>query len=104
MCDQVPESFKFAFKVTDEITIKSFPGLPRFGARKGMANANFLNPEMFKRLFLGPCEPFRSHKFEFSQALGDSLVRSRSGEWVGLGSPTSHLSHREVLATWNATG
>jgi uncharacterized protein YecE (DUF72 family) len=70
MCDQVPEGFKFAFKVTDEITIKSFPGLPRFGARKGMANANFLNPEMFKRLFLGPCETFRSKIgpliFEFS--------------------------------------
>jgi hypothetical protein len=66
----VPEGFKFAFMVTDEITIKNFPGLPRFGGRRGTVNPNFLNPEMFKRLFLAPCEPFRSKigplMFEFS--------------------------------------
>lgn len=70
MCEQVPEEFKFAFKVTDEITIKKFPGLPRFGARAGTMNPNFLNAEMFRRLFLAPCEPFRSKIgpliFEFS--------------------------------------
>jgi uncharacterized protein YecE (DUF72 family) len=70
LCDQVPDAFKFAFKVTDDITIKKFPGLARFGARAGTINANFLNPEMFRRLFLGPCEAFRSKIgpliFEFS--------------------------------------
>jgi len=33
MCDQVPEGFKFAFKVTDDITIKKFPNIPRCGAK-----------------------------------------------------------------------
>lgn len=70
LCAQVPEGFKFGFKVTDDITIKKFPGLARFGARAGTMNPNFLNPEMFRRLFLGPCEVFRSKIgpliFEFS--------------------------------------
>jgi hypothetical protein len=35
LCAQVPEGFKFAFKATDETTIKNFPGLPRFGNRRG---------------------------------------------------------------------
>lgn len=70
LCGQVPEGFKFGFKVTDEITLKRFPNLPRFGARAGTENPNFLNPEMFQRLFLGPCESFKSKIgpliFEFS--------------------------------------
>ena len=70
LCSQVPPGFQFGFKVTDEVTIKQFPNLPRFGARKGMANPNFLNAEMFSRLFLGPLEPHRANVgpliFEFS--------------------------------------
>jgi uncharacterized protein YecE (DUF72 family) len=70
LCEQVPEGFKFGFKVTDEITIKRFPNLPRFGQRRGLPNPNFLNPEMFRRLFLGACEPHRAKIgpliFEFS--------------------------------------
>ncbi|MHA3775562.1 DUF72 domain-containing protein [Verrucomicrobiota bacterium sgz303538] len=70
LCEQVPEGFEFGFKVTDEVTIKKFPNLPRFGARAGTANPNFLNAEMFTRLFLGPCEEFQEKIgpliFEFS--------------------------------------
>jgi uncharacterized protein YecE (DUF72 family) len=66
----VPDGFRFTFKVTDEITIRRFPGLPRFGARAGTTNPNFLNAEMFRRLFLGPLEGYRSKVgpliFEFS--------------------------------------
>ena len=35
---QVPADFQFAFKVTDEITIKRFSNLPRFGRRAGQPN------------------------------------------------------------------
>lgn len=70
LCAQVSDGFRFAFKVTDEITVKKFPNLPRFGARAGTMNANFLNADMFRRLFLGPCESLRSKIgpliFEFS--------------------------------------
>jgi uncharacterized protein YecE (DUF72 family) len=75
MCEQVPDGFKFAFKVTDEIT------LPRFGVRAGTINENFLNEEMFQRLFLGPCEPFRSKIgpliFEFSTFHNHDFERGR---------------------------
>src|SRR2546425_5939127 len=33
MVSQVPEDFQFAFKVTDEVTVKKFTNLPRFGLR-----------------------------------------------------------------------
>ena len=70
MAAQVPDGFQFAFKVTDEITIKRFPNLPKHGERRGMENRNFLNAEMFTRLFLGPCERHKDKigplVFEFS--------------------------------------
>ncbi|HTA31191.1 MAG TPA: DUF72 domain-containing protein, partial [Candidatus Cybelea sp.] len=28
---QTPADFQFGFKVTDEITVKNFPNMPRFG-------------------------------------------------------------------------
>lgn len=67
----VPDDFKFAFKVTDEITVKRFPNLPRFGERAGKPNENFLNPDLFTKAFLGPCEQFQNNIgvlfFEFSR-------------------------------------
>src|SRR6266850_560473 len=32
LVEKVPADFRFGFKVTDEITVKRFPNLPRFGA------------------------------------------------------------------------
>jgi len=68
---QVPPDFKFGFKVTDAITVKRFPNLPRFGARKGTVNENFLNADVFASRFLEPCEAIRSQvgilMFEFSR-------------------------------------
>ena len=70
LCAQVPDGFKFAFKVTDEVTIKKFPGLPRFGLRGGTMNVDFLNAALFRERFLRACEPFREKigplLFEFS--------------------------------------
>jgi uncharacterized protein YecE (DUF72 family) len=71
LCEQVPDGFKFAFKATDEVTIRKFPNLPRFGERAGKQNPNFLNAEMLTRLFLRPCNQHREKIgpliFEFSQ-------------------------------------
>lgn len=68
---QVPADFQFAFKVTDTITLKKFPNLPRFGVRAGKQNEFFLNAGMFERMFLQPCEAIRPHvgllMFEFSR-------------------------------------
>jgi uncharacterized protein YecE (DUF72 family) len=68
---QVPSDFKFAFKVTDQITIKKFPDHPRHGVRAGQANEYFLNADAFERGFLRPCESIRPNvgllMFEFSR-------------------------------------
>src|SRR5204863_9330523 len=67
----VPEDFQFAFKVTDEITVKKFSNLPRFGMRAGKPNENFLNADLFTKAFLSPCEEFKKNigllMFEFSK-------------------------------------
>jgi uncharacterized protein YecE (DUF72 family) len=71
LVSQVPEDFQFGFKVTDEVTIKKFPNLPRHGHRAGLLNEHFLNAGMFVNGFLKPCEPFRKNigllMFEFSR-------------------------------------
>lgn len=67
----VPDDFRFAFKVTDEITVKKFPKLDRFGDRAGKLNENFLNADLFASAFLTSCEHIRPHvgllMFEFSR-------------------------------------
>lgn len=81
MVDQVPVDFQFAFKVTDAITIKQFPNLPRFGLRAGQVNDNFLNADLFTSAFLRPCEEFRASvgllMFEFTQFHGADFARGR---------------------------
>lgn len=67
---QVPKDFQFGFKVTDVITVKRFPDLPRFGTRAGQVNPDFLNVGMFIERFLEPCLAIRPQIgiliFEFS--------------------------------------
>lgn len=46
LCKQVPDSFRFGFKVTDTITIKNYTNLPRFGDRAGKPNETFLNADL----------------------------------------------------------
>lgn len=78
---QVPSDFQFAFKVTDTITMKRFPNLPRFGVRGGEVNEHFLNADLFASAFLRPCEPFRANvgllMFEFTRFQGRDFARGR---------------------------
>jgi uncharacterized protein YecE (DUF72 family) len=71
MVSQVPSDFLFTFKVTDEITLKKFTNLPRFGARAGKPNENFLNADLFGSAFVKSFEPFQKNIgmfiFEFSK-------------------------------------
>ncbi len=71
LVSQVPADFQFGFKVTDEITVRKFPNLPRFGVRAGRQNENYLNAELFTRAFLKSCESIRDNvgvvMFEFSR-------------------------------------
>ncbi|MFZ4482370.1 MAG: DUF72 domain-containing protein [Chthoniobacterales bacterium] len=78
---QVPEGFRLCFKVTDEITVKRFPQLDRFGARAGRDNGNFLNAQLFADAFLAPLAPHRSKAglliFEFSAFHPSHFPRGR---------------------------
>jgi uncharacterized protein YecE (DUF72 family) len=64
-----PPQLQWAFKVPEEITVKQWPGHARYGARAGLENENFLNAELFRRLFLDALAPYqgrvRALIFEF---------------------------------------
>jgi uncharacterized protein YecE (DUF72 family) len=81
LVSQVPADFLFALKVTDRITLKRYPNLPRFGRRAGMANEDFLNAGLFASAFLGPCQPFQANLgvliFEFSHFSPREFERGR---------------------------
>jgi uncharacterized protein YecE (DUF72 family) len=81
MVAQVPSDFRFALKVTDTITIRRFPNLPRFAARAGTLNEDFLNADRFAEAFLEPCVPFRESlgllMFEFSRFHPGDFARGR---------------------------
>jgi uncharacterized protein YecE (DUF72 family) len=68
---QVRGDFAFTWKVTDEITLRRFPKLPRFGERRGQLNPNFLNAELCYSSFLRLLEPYRKQIgaliFEFAE-------------------------------------
>jgi len=70
LAEQVPEDFRFGFKVTDAVTIRRFPKLDRFGPKAGQPNPDFLNADLFATAFLKPCEAIREKlgvlMFEFS--------------------------------------
>ena len=55
---QAPESFRFAFKVPEQITCKVFPSHARYGEQAGKANELFLNSQAFREMFLRPLLPY----------------------------------------------
>jgi hypothetical protein len=59
LCAQVPDGFRLSFKVTDEITVKKFSRLDRFGDRAGTDNTHFLDARLFVDACLGPLSPHR---------------------------------------------
>jgi len=79
MAAQVPEHFRFAFKVCSEITLKQFPRVARFGKRAGAINPHFLDAGLFAGAMLAPCEAIRDKVglliFEFSRFGPDEFER-----------------------------
>jgi len=55
----VPEGFRFAFKVPEQITCKVFPIHARYGDLAGKDNETFLDPHVFHEMFVRPLEPHR---------------------------------------------
>lgn len=81
LVEQVPAHFRFGFKVTEDVTVKRFPQLPRFGPRAGQVNEHFLDTKLFARCFLAPCEFIRQNVgvliFEFSHFHERDFARGR---------------------------
>ncbi len=57
---QVPDGFRFAFKVPEPITCKVFPSHSRYGAQAGQANPVFLDGKALREKFLQPLAPHRA--------------------------------------------
>ena len=57
---QVPERFRFAFKVPEQVTCKVFPAHARYGPHAGQQNEAFLDGRMFEEMFLRPLLPYRA--------------------------------------------
>ncbi len=78
---QVPSDFRMSIKVTEDITVKKFPNLPRYGKRAGQLNEHFLDVDLFVASFLTPLVPYREQIgtlfFEFSQFRADDWERGR---------------------------
>ncbi|WP_422926622.1 DUF72 domain-containing protein [Singulisphaera sp. PoT] len=53
-----PDSFLFAFKVPEDITVARWPGHARYGTKAGTENPHFLNAAILKKLFLQPLKPY----------------------------------------------
>ncbi len=51
---QAPTEFRFAFKVPEQITCKTFPTHARYGPQAGKTNEAFLDAGMLKEMFLRP--------------------------------------------------
>jgi uncharacterized protein YecE (DUF72 family) len=68
--DQTTDDFKVSLKVTDRITIKRYPNIPRFGPKAGTENPDFLNVDLFQDQFLKPLDHLKKKRgiiiFEFS--------------------------------------
>lgn len=78
--DSVPPPLQFSFKIPEEITAPVFPHHPRYGARSGSVNPNFLDWALLQDAFLQPLERFRTRIpvliFEFGSALGKTFAPS----------------------------
>lgn len=78
---QVPDAFRFGFKVTDTITLKQYTNLPRFGPLAGKPNEHFLDADLFIKAFLSSCDHIRDKVgvliFEFSHFYAKDFTHGR---------------------------
>ncbi len=56
---QTPQTFRWGFKIPEQITVPAWPIHPRYGALAGLTNPTFLDAGLLKQSFLRPLEPYR---------------------------------------------
>lgn len=80
--EQTEDEFRISLKVTDRITAKRYPSIPRYGDLAGRENPDFLNADLFREAFLTPVEQLRRKRgviiFEFSTFRENSGVTYES--------------------------
>ena len=54
-----PSTLRFALKIPEEVTLRVFPGHPRYGQRLSTVNPNFLDMVLLKSEFLDLLTPYR---------------------------------------------
>jgi uncharacterized protein YecE (DUF72 family) len=66
---QTPETFRWGFKVPEQITVPIWPVHPRYGALAGLENPTFLDAALLEQAFIRALEPYRKQTgvliFEF---------------------------------------
>jgi len=56
---QTPETFRWGFKVPEQITVERWPVQPRYGALAGFENPAFLDFTLFEQSFLNALAPWK---------------------------------------------
>jgi uncharacterized protein YecE (DUF72 family) len=76
--EDTPDGFLLALKVTDRITVRRYPKIPRYGSMAGAENPDFLNIRLFEDAFLRPLDALGKKRgaiiFEFSTFYPNSGV------------------------------
>jgi uncharacterized protein YecE (DUF72 family) len=74
---QTPDTFRWGFKVPEQITVPVWPVHPRYGALAGRENPAFLDATLLEMSFLRALEPYRTQTgvliFEFGTQRGMDL-------------------------------
>ena len=98
----VPEGFRFAFKVPEQITCKTFPTHPRYGAQAGKPNEMFLDAAAFQEMFLRPLLPHRTKTalliFALMMPAGILAVFAHSPWWALAFISVATASHQGWMA------
>lgn len=56
---QTPESFRWGFKIPEQITVSAWPTHPRYGPQAGRENPTFLDATLLDEAFLRALTPYR---------------------------------------------
>jgi uncharacterized protein YecE (DUF72 family) len=71
---QVPDDFRFVVKAHEDCTVESYPQHARYGKKRGLSNARYLDPEYATRAVVEPLAglegKLHSLLFQFSPVVG----------------------------------
>lgn len=74
---QTPETFRWGFKIPEQITVPVWPVHPRYGALAGRDNPTFLDATLLEQSFIRALEPYRKQTgvliFEFGAVRNKTL-------------------------------